>query len=203
VVAWLSQRRRSSYPVVRPGAPLRVEGIALRSQAPFFDRPFQLVAKDEHGRERIVAQGRLVKQALRPGPLEIALAGEPVHALELRVDDGDDAPLEFLDASAHVLLPEVFLVAPAGSYELLLGNPDVPAPRYELERVRDVVLAASSNAAEVGPLEPNPVYSLRARLGGEDGPSGLLQTGLVWGGLLLAVAVLGALTLRVVRQTPP
>lgn len=72
-------------------------------------------------------------------------------------------------------------MAPEGGYSLLLGNPDVPAPRYELERVRDVVLAASNNAAEAGPLEANPEYSLRARLGGEDGASGLLQTGLVWG----------------------
>lgn len=198
-----SERRRSSYRLALPAAPLRVESVALRSQASFFDRTYQLLAEDAEGRQRIVGQGRLLKQALRPRPVEISLSGEPVHALELVVDDGDDAPLVFAEITAQVLLPEVFLAAPEGSYQLLLGNPDVRAPRYELERVRDVVLAASGNAAKPGELEPNPAYSLRARLGGEDGPSGLLRTGLVWGVLLVAVAVLGALTLRVVRQGPP
>lgn len=196
------KRRRSSHRLALPASPLRVERVALRSQAAFFDRHYELHAEDEHGRARRVAEGRLVKQALRPRPVEIALSGGPVYALELFVDDGDDAPLAFVEATADVLLPDVFLVAPEGRYELLLGNPDVPAPRYELERVRDVVLAASSNAARPGALEPNPAYSLSARLGGEDGPSGLLRTGLVWGVLLVAVAVLGALTLRVVRQAP-
>jgi len=54
-----------------------------------------------------------------------------------------------------------------------------------------------------GALEENPSFSLRARLGGDDGPSGLMRTGLVWGVLLAAIAVLGALTLRVMRQAPP
>jgi hypothetical protein len=198
-----SERRRSSYRLALPATPLRVERVSLRSQVPYFDRPFELIAQDEHGRERTVAQGRLVKQALRPRAVEIALAGEPVHALELRVDDGDDAPLAFSEASADVLLPEVFVVAPQGRYAMLLGNPDVPAPRYEIERVRDVVLAAESNAATPGALEANPDFSLRARLGGEDGPSGLLRTSLVWGALVVAVAVLGLLSLRVMRQAPP
>jgi len=198
-----SERRRSSYRLALPATPLRVERVLLRSQVPYFDRAFELVAQDEHGQERTVAQGRLVKQALRPRAAEIALAGAPVHALELRVDDGDDAPLAFSEATADVLLPELFLVAPQGRYEMLLGNPDVPAPRYEIERVRDVVLAADSNAATPGALEPNPDFSLRARLGGEDGPSGLLRTSLVWGALIVAVAVLGLLSLRVMRQSPP
>lgn len=198
-----SERRRSHYRLTLPESPLRVESVALRSEAPFFDRRYELRAEHEDGRSRIVREGRLVKQALRPGPVEIGLPGEPVSSLTLVIDDGDDAPLTFSGVTAEVLLPEVFVVAPQGTYRLLLGNPDVPAPRYELERVRDVVLAASSNAAEPGALEPNPEYSLRARLAGEDGPSGMLRTGLVWGVLLLAVAVLAALTLRVMREAPP
>jgi hypothetical protein len=197
------ERRRSRYALGLPAAPLRVESVALRSEVPYFDRSYELLARDAEGRVHTAARGRLVKQPLRPRPVEIALSGQPVHGLDLVVDDGDDAPLELAGGTAQLLLPELFLVAPAGRYELLLGNPDVPAPRYELERVRGVVLAASSHAAEPGALEENPVYSLRARLGSEGGASGLLQTGLVWGALLLAVAVLGALTLRLVRQAPP
>jgi hypothetical protein len=203
MVAGTPEKRRTTLRLQLPAAPLRVERVSLRSAIAFFDRPFELAAEDEHGRQRIIAKGRLAKQALRPGPVEIPLGGEVVHALVLRVDDGDDAPLAFVEASADVLLPELFVVAPEGRYDMLLGNPDVPAPRYELERVRDVVLAAGSNAAAPGALEENPSFSLRARLGGDDGPSGLMRTGLVWGVLLAAIAVLGALTLRVMRQAPP
>jgi hypothetical protein len=203
LVAGTPEKRRSTWRLELPAAPLRVERVLLKMTVAFFDRPFELSAEDEHGRQRVVAQGRLVKQALRPGPVEIALGGEPLHAMVLRVDDGDDAPLALVEASADVLLPELFVVAPEGRYEMLLGNPDVPAPRYELERVRDVVLAAGSYPAAPGALEENPRFSLRARLGGDGGPSGLLRTGLVWGVLLVAVAVLGALTLRVMRQAPP
>jgi hypothetical protein len=203
MVAGKPEKRRTTIRLELPAAPLRVERLSLRSTVAYFDRPFELSVEDEHGRQRVVAQGRLVKQALRPGPVEIPLGGESVHALTLRVDDGDDAPLAFVEASADVLLPELFVVAPEGRYEMLLGNPDVPSPRYELERVRDVVLAAGSNSAAPGVLEENPGFSLRARLGGDDGPSGMMRTGLVWGALLAAVAVLGALTLRVMRQAPP
>ncbi|HEX5065899.1 MAG TPA: hypothetical protein VFY49_07285, partial [Myxococcota bacterium] len=179
MVAGTPEKRHTTIRLQLPAAPLRVERVALRSSIAFFDRPFELSAEDEHGRQRVVAHGRLVKQALRPGPVTIPLGGEAVHALVLRVDDGDDAPLAFVEASADVLLPEVFVVAPEGRYEMLLGNPDVPAPRYELERVRDVVLAAGSNAAAPGALEENPSFSLRARLGGDGGPSGLLRTSVV------------------------
>jgi len=198
-----ADRRRSRYGLALPAAPLRVESVTLRSDVPYFDRAYRMLARDAEGRERVAAQGRLVKQPLRPRPVEVALSGEPVHGLALVVDDGDDAPLPLAAGTAQVLLPELFLVAPAGRYTLLLGNPDVAAPRYELERVREIVLAASSRPVEAGALAPNPAYSLRARLGGEDGPSGLLRTGLVWGALLVAVAVLVALTLRLVQQTPP
>jgi len=197
------KHRQSRYALAFPSAPLRVERLVLRSSAPFFDRGYELRGEDEHGSARSVAKGRLVKRALHPGPVEIELDAQPVHALELLVDDGDDAPLRFDAVTARVRLPELFLVAPPGSYALLLGNPDLPAPRYELERVRDVVLAASSNPAAPGRLGPNPEYSLGARLRGEDGAGGLLQIGLVWGVLLLAVAVLAVLTLRVARQAPP
>jgi hypothetical protein len=58
------------------------------------------------------------------------------------------------------------VTAPEGSYALLLGAPRREPPRYELERVREVVLAVQAAPIEAGPLQANPDYSLRARLQG-------------------------------------
>ncbi len=203
VAATHSRRRRSRLELELPVAPLRLSRITLHSEAPFFDRGFELFTFDEHGSRKTLAKGRIVKQARRPRPTRVSFPAQPIRELELVIDDGDDAPLEFHEITARVSLPELFLVAPAGTYSLLMGNPDVRAPRYELERVRDVVLAVSGNPVVASSLEANRDYSLAASLRGEDGPGSLLQAWLVWGVLLLAVAVLGILTLRVARQPPP
>ena len=52
-------------------------------------------------------------------------------------------------------------------------------------------------------LEPNPDFSVRARLASGGRPGDLLQRAIVWAVLLVAVAVLGVLTLRVARRAPP
>ncbi len=203
VAALHSRRRSSRLELELPVAPLRLSRVTLHSEAPFYDRGYELLTFDEHGNQKTLARGRIVKQARRPRPSRIAFPAQSVSELELVIDDGDDAPLDFHEITARVSLPELFLVAPAGTYSLLIGNPDVTAPRYELERVREVVLAVSGNPVVAAPLEANRDYSLAASLRGEDGPGSLLQAGLVWGVLLVAVAVLGILTLRVARQPPP
>jgi hypothetical protein len=48
--------------------------------------------------------------------------------------------------------------------------------------------------------EASPDFSLAARLRGADGPAPLLRSVLVWGTLLAAVAILGALTWRIARR---
>jgi hypothetical protein len=191
----------STYSLALPVAPLRIAGIVLEADAPFFHRPYRLLAGDGDATDRLVSRGRLVKDGRKPKPVRISFAPERIEALELTVEDGDDAPLAFRSVRAALRLPELFLAAPAGDYVLLVGNPEATPPRYELEQVRDVVLAVSSNPARTGELEPNPSYSVRARFTAGGGPSELLQRALVWGVLLVAVAVLGLLTLRVVRNT--
>ncbi len=90
-----------------------------------------------------------------------------------------------------------FFAAPAGGYELLLGYPGAEAPRYELSRVRDVVLAAAAGRTETGPLEPNPAFRRASRWLTSPGLQGLL----LWASLTAAVLVLAALTLRLARRT--
>ncbi len=197
-----THRRTTTYRLALPIAPLRVDRLTLRSPAAFFDRPYRLEGIDEDGEARLLSQGRLVKGARDPKPVRISFARQSVYAFELSIEDGDDAPLVFDAVRSRTRLPEIFLVAPAGHYALLVGNPDASPPRFELERVRDVVLAVSGNPATTQPLEPNPAYSLAARLRSEGGASELLRTAVVWGVLLVAVAVLATLTWRVARQEP-
>jgi hypothetical protein len=193
-----SRPRNSVYELALPVAPLHADRLTLHSEAPYFDRAYTLWAEVEGEDEVQLARGRLVKRARAPRPSRISFSPQRIVALRLEVEDGDDAPLSFHRAQARVRLPEIFLVAPGGHYQLLLGNPDVGAPRYELERVRDVVLAVSSSPATPGELEANPAFSMAARLRSSEG--GLFRTAVVWGVLILAVVVLGALTLRVVRH---
>lgn len=197
-----SERHVTTLRLAPPAAPLLLDRVELRSQVPFFDRAFRLAALDADGHERQIAHGRLAKQARRPRPPRIAFPPQRVHGLVLRIEDGDDAPLAFTEATARAWVPDLFLVAPAGSYALLVGAPDASPARYELERVRDVVLAVAAAEAQAGPLEANPDFRLAARLAGEDGPAPLLQNLLVWGALLAAVAILGVLTWRIARQEP-
>ena len=134
----------------------------------------------------------------KPRPVSVDFPPARVVALELVVQDGDDAPLEFRAARARLVLPELFLAAPAGDYFLLVGDPKASAPSYELSRVRDVVLAVSSAPVEAKASGPNPDYS-RARLAIER-RGDLVPQVLLWSVLVAAVVVLTALTLRLARS---
>jgi len=197
-----SARRVSTYTLGVPDAPLRASRLTLRFEAPFFDRAYRLFAIDDDGDRSLIVAGRLKKDGRRPKPSRIGFEAA-VYGFELEIEDGDDAPLLLESAEVRVRLPRLFLAAKEGTYTLWIGNPDARAPSYELERVRDVVLAVSSHNAGSGELESNSNYSLAARIGSRDGAGTWLQTAGVWAVLLLAVAVLGALTLRVLRQEPP
>jgi hypothetical protein len=134
----------------------------------------------------------------------IAFPPARIVGLELVVQDGDDAPLGFTAARVRLLLPELYLAAPAGDYFLLVGDPRATAPSYELARIRDVVLAVASAPVEAGGSGRNPDYSLRARLGAAR-RGDLVPQLILWTVLVTAVAALTALTLRLARggDAPP
>ena len=190
--------RTSRYDLAPPVSPLALDRILLETGAGYFDRAFTLEAEPADGPRRTIARGRLARPIGDPRAASIDLAPARVVSLHLAIEDGDDAPLAFQSVRARVLLPEVYLTAPAGRYDLLMGAAGQSAPRYELERVRDVVLAVQAAPVEPGSLAANPDYSLGARLKGQ----GLRQTILLWGALIAAVVVLGGLTLRLARREP-
>ena len=119
-----------------------------------------------------------------------------MDSLELIIEDGDDAPLELSEINGRFPVTDVYFAAPAGTYYLLVGYPEATAPRYELARVRDLVLVVPSAAADTEPLAENDAFSPASRLTSE---SGVQQT-LLWIALGLAVVFLTGLTLRLARK---
>jgi hypothetical protein len=192
-----AERRRgtSQYRLQLPVAPLTLDQLVLESDSAFFDRAYRLTARDPDDTEMMLAAGRLALRAERPRPVTIAFPPTRVTALELAVEDGDEAPLAFRAARARAIAPELFLVAPPGDYTLLVGDPAATAPRYELERVRDVILAVSSGDASAGDLTANPDYSVRARLAGGERFSQII----LWTVLVAAVVILALVTLRLAK----
>ena len=185
----------SRYALSLPVAPAAVDRVVVDTSVPFFDRAYELIGL--RGDDRwTLAHGRLARRVGDPRPVEIAFDARRLDVLELVVEDGDDAPLPLTAVTARLPVAELYFAVPAGSYSLLLGRPDDRPPRYELARVRDVVLAVASAPADAGALEENPDYRARSRLATEEG----LQQLLLWITLAVAVVVLALLTLRLVRR---
>ena len=191
------KNRRSVYRLSPPVTPLRIDRVLLDADAPYFDRAATLVARQAGSEPRTVFSGRLARPVGDPRPVWLEFPADVrVDSLELAVEDGDDAPLALRFVRARAPVAELFVAAPAGAYTLLLGSPEASEPRYDLARVRDVVLAVSAARAGTGDLLPNPDYSTGARLRGSKG----LQSIALWSALIAAVAVLLVLTLRLARR---
>ena len=187
----------SSYRLTLPVVPAVLERLVIEMREPFFDRAFSLEAALDGDQETTtLARGRLVRRIGDPRPLTVELPDTAVHALELRIEDGDDAPLVLDRVSARFPLAAVYFAAPEGGYELLLGHPDAAPPRYELARVRDVVLAVASAEVAAGPLTANPDHEP----GFGSARRGVLLQAALWVSIVVLVVFLTALTLRLARR---
>lgn len=182
---------RSVWTLRLPGGEATVDTVELHFNEPFFDRAWSVETLDEP--PRTLASGRLLRRE-DPRPLQLELRGARAEALRLVVENGDDAPLTLEDARAWLPAWQVFVTAPPGSYRVLLGNPAAEPPSYELAGIRALVLATRAPAVEPGLLQPNPSHLARLQR-----PDGGREQLLVWAVLLLAVAVLGGLTLAAAR----
>lgn len=187
--------RRSTYTLAPPVERARVDRLILHTEAPYVSRPYVLRGVDDAGRTVELARGRLERRPDEAGPLEVALEPTRVARLELEVEDGSDAPLEWTGVELSAPSRPLFLAAPDGDYELLAGDPDATAPSYEIARATDLVLAARAAEATVGEPRPNPAHVEPSWLEAAD-----WRTWLLWGLLLLAVLVLGGLTIRLARH---
>jgi hypothetical protein len=187
---------RSRYALGLPVGPLVVDRLTVRVDRAIFDRVFQVVGAlyaSGAGDGIVLARGRLARAAGAPAEVVIALSRARVDKLALVVEDGDEAPLPLAAARVTVPVPELVLVAPAGAYTLVTGEAEARPPRYEIAGARDQVLAAPAGEAEAGPLARNPRHREPVRV--EEREQWAL-----WGAMALAVALLGALALRLARR---
>ncbi len=185
--------RVSAYEIEIPDGPLAIHRLDLEASAPYFDRDFTLIGMLEDDRERVLASGRLVRRAGDPRPITIERPGHPGDRIPARGrSTATTRRWPFGKVEVQTMVPDLYMAAEAGEFDLLLGYPDDQAPVYELERVRPTILAVP--AAEIGalPLEPNPDFAASSRLAGSDATQKII----LWSTLGLAVVVLLFLTLR-------
>jgi hypothetical protein len=194
------ERGRSRYLLALPVSPIAVDAVTLRIDRAFFDRAYRLTGERatdtaaDPSRTTLLASGRLTRAAGAPDTIDLAFPRTRVTSLALLVEDGDEAPLPIAAAHASAPLAELRLVAPAGNYTLLAGDPDAEAPRYEIANLRDRVLAARAVDCTPAALVPNPTCRPLA------GTRGGFEQLALWGAMGLAVVALVALTLRLSRR---
>ncbi|RLB50513.1 MAG: hypothetical protein DRJ42_18680 [Deltaproteobacteria bacterium] len=186
----------SEYVAVFAAGDVPVERVTIRTTAAFVDRDFVLYGQIGEEPEEELTRGRLSRRPDSDDELHIATRGARTQRLRLVVHDGGDAPLPDLEIVAGVPVPDLYVAAPAGDYRLLLGNPEVPAPTYEVRRARELMLSVPAGEAQPGPLLSNPDYLPPRR------PLHL-EDWLLWAVLILSILVLAALTLRATRNETP
>jgi hypothetical protein len=186
----------SRYQIEIPSGPLTIHRVDLEVAAPYYDRDFTLTGLIDGDTERVLASGRLVRQVGDSRPATVASPPTRVTGLRLEVVDGDDAPLVFGRVEVQTRVPDLYMAAEKGDFDLLLGFPEAEAPVYELERVRSMILAVPAAEVAASDLEPNPDYDSSRRLFGSSSTQKLA----LWIALSIAVVVLVTLTYRAARQ---
>ncbi len=179
-----------------PARPLAIDGFVLDIRDPYFHRAYHLSGTDADGQEIRLQDGELARDLENePRAIELAFASTRVGQLVLEIENGDDAPLDLRSAQVRMVQPVLYVAAPAGSYSLVVGNPEGSPPAYDVQRARDTVLAVRSAPATLGAFGPNPSFRRMTRLSA----SASLQDIGLWAALIAATLVLGGLTLRLAR----
>ena len=174
---------------------VEAEGLELSfADQVYFDRSYELRYNDGV-QWRTLKSGQLYRN-LEGYTNSIFFPLTRLSSIELWVNNGDEAPLSITGGALRVPVPHLYLVAPQGDYRLLMGAEAVGTPRYDLERMRGVVLALPAVAVEASSLEPNPRYSRWSLNRMKEQSSTLL----LWVILGAAVVVLVVMTLRMAKE---
>jgi hypothetical protein len=134
--------------------------LVIRTDAHVFDRSVELrrPADESRGRDAEVleiATWQSSDPESDPPPLTFAVPARNAHALELEIDEGDNAPLPIV--SAELLLPSYALrfVNPGSPLTLLYGNPSMAPPRYDLALLAPRLFGQSSHEVTLAAAEPS------------------------------------------------
>src|SRR5262249_48429036 len=114
-------------------------------------------ADESHGRDAEVLEATAWQSTdpeTDPPPLTLGAPLRAVHALELEIDEGDNAPLPII--SAELLLPSYALrfVNPGSALTLLYCTRALSAPRYALALLAPRLFGQSSHEVTLAAAEP-------------------------------------------------
>lgn len=204
-------RSESRYRLQLPSAQLPPSQLVLQTSSRVFQRHVAVLverpAKDARSEpfQQNVAMASWQHRDPSSAASDLVLVLPPLPAAdaELRMDEGDNAPLPL--GRPRLLLPgyrlRFFVRAAAETpLTLLYGNPRAAAPRYDLSLLAPRVLEAAVQQVALGP-EVGADADRRARR-----PEGDIPRQLFWGALGIAVVGLLVLIARLLRtpaKAPP
>ena len=223
--AW-TQRGRNSVATVQLPAHVPVARVEVSLDPAFkanFLRDVTVTAKPLHpdangepGADAETVQGQISQVHMPPAgstPGEVAIDNRQLSmdavlaanlhgaaAVGLAVANGDDQPLPLQNAVLEMRQRRICFDAgssPAGQpavYTLMYGDKALPAPVYDYARL--FVPSATAAQAVLGPEQPNPQFIPRA----DTRPFTERHPELLWIALLAALAALGSVALRGMRQ---
>lgn len=136
--------------------PVGIDAVEISADAPaYFSRQATVVEMETDARgstgTRVLGSGSWEKGADAPAvPLTIPIARPTGRRIRVEIENGDNAPLSISSAAVWTSAPRIdFVFAPGDRLTLLSGNPDSPAPRYDLELVAARVLSSPAQAARL------------------------------------------------------
>jgi hypothetical protein len=186
--------RVSTYQILLPYQSLPNEArLVLETESRVFERRVQIVepakggARDE---ERILAETtwRHADPETSPPSLDLPIQVKGVSTLEVRIDEGDNAPISLRPAALLFPAYRVRFFYPEGAgLKLVYGNPNIQPPKYDLALLSARLFGAPAQESSARPEESRPVR-------GDTGSRAFF-----WSVLVLAAAVLVTLLARLLR----
>ena len=130
----------------------------------------------------------------------LPLSGAKYRYLQVRIENGDDAPLlRFNGADLRLITYYVaFQSKGARDYFLYLGNPKAGYPSYDIAHYMNRLRSEGVIRPASWSLSPNPDYGAREVI-----PWSERHKWILWAALLAVGAVLGFLVYRQVKSAPP
>jgi hypothetical protein len=189
----------SRWRIALPYDRLPLQRLTVSCRDRLFDREVRVVEEwsDELGERREVGlgQSRWTRSSARTdGRLAVSLLAPRKNALILEVQDGDNPPLSLENARVTYRTQRLyFKVAEPGTLDLVFGNPDAAAPRYDIALVAGEVMAADkvdARLAEPAPVKRHRGLALESNAG----------RALFWGALALVVVGLLAVIAKMLPE---
>ncbi len=182
-----------------PHAP-PIAGLLLNlNDPPFFSRTVRVIdeASGDRRDRHVLLDTRFIKEEDRQTPPRLSLDGRRHAALVLEIENGDNTPLPISNVQALVRVPRLaFKVKDAKTLTLLAGNAAAAPADYDIATLRQQVLAYAALPVISAASTDNPLYRREAADYFRDAPPVIV----IWGALIALVAVLLALTVRLVRR---